>query len=201
MDRKLIIDSSNNKSIIQLRDAISYELFSVVKQDRPIVILCIGTDRSTGDCLGPLVGEKLKFLIRDKVFLYGNLEYPIHAKNLVETLEEINLQYENPYIVAIDACLGNIENVGKIIIEKRPLTPGAAMNKDLPPVGNLSITGIVNVSGTLEFMILQNTRLNIVMRIANIISTGIYHSILKTIGGHKLEVNATKVASLEKIDI
>ena len=27
-----------------------------------IVILCIGTDRSTGDCLGPLVGHKLKLI-------------------------------------------------------------------------------------------------------------------------------------------
>lgn len=201
MDRKLIIDPSSNKSIIQLRDAISYELFSVVKQGRPIVILCIGTDRSTGDSLGPLVGEQLKFLVRDKVFLYGNLEYPVHAKNLIDTLTEINLQYVNPFIVAVDACLGSIENVGKIFIEKKPLTPGAAMNKNLPPVGNLSITGIVNVSGTLEFMILQNTRLNIVMQLANIISKGLYHSILKTVGGHKLEVNSEKISQIENIDL
>lgn len=27
--------------------------------NQPIVIFCIGTDRSTGDCLGPLIGTKI----------------------------------------------------------------------------------------------------------------------------------------------
>ena len=29
-----------------------------------LVILCIGTDRSTGDCLGPLIGHKLVNLVK-----------------------------------------------------------------------------------------------------------------------------------------
>ncbi|KEI09519.1 DUF1256 domain-containing protein, partial [Clostridium novyi] len=66
----------------------------------------------------------------------------------------------------------------------------AAMNKDLPKVGDLSITGIVNISGTLEFMVLQNTRLYTVMYLANIISQGIYHSILKTIGSSNYNFNS-----------
>ncbi|MDP4177937.1 MAG: spore protease YyaC [Bacillota bacterium] len=200
MEKKLIIDSNNKKSADDLRDAISYELFSIVKQNRPIIILCIGTDRSTGDCLGPLVGEKLKFLERKDVFLYGNLTTPIHAKNFNETLAEINLNYENPFILAVDACLGSIENVGKIFIEKGSLSPGAALNKKLPPVGNLSITGIVNVSGSLEFTILQNTRLSIVMQIANIISSGIYHSIIKTVGGNKNKDNRKHIDELSLLE-
>lgn len=201
MEKKLIIDSNDKKSADDLRDAISYELFSIVKQNRPIIILCIGTDRSTGDSLGPLVGEKLKFLERKDVFLYGNLTTPIHAKNLNKTLEEINLNYENPFILAVDACLGPIENVGKIFIEKGSLSPGAALNKNLPSVGNLSITGIVNVSGSLEFTILQNTRLSIVMQIADIISSGIYHSIIKTIGGNKNnKKNPGELSFLEEIN-
>ena len=60
------------------------------------------------------------------------------------------------------------------------------MNKDLPKVGDLSITGIVNISGAFEFMVLQNTRLYTVMMLADAISKGLYHSVLKTIGGRKL---------------
>jgi hypothetical protein len=59
------------------------------------------------------------------------------------------------------------------------------MNKALPKVGNLSITGIVNISGAMEFMVLQNTRLFTVMQLAEVISRGLYHSIIKTIGGRK----------------
>lgn len=182
---KIIVDSTDKDSIFKLRDILSKEFTSILKNNRFIILLCIGTDRSTGDCLGPLVGEKLNFLIRNRIVLYGTLETPIHAKNLYDTIKQINATYRNPYIIAIDACLGSIQNVGKIIIENRPLKPGSAVNKDLPPVGDLSITGVVNVSGALEFMVLQNTRLYTVMHLADIISKGIYHSIIKTLGNGK----------------
>lgn len=197
MNTKLIIDSTSNHSIIELRDALCKEINEPLKNERPIVFLCIGTDRSTGDCLGPLVGQKLKFLIRDRVYLYGNLEYPIHAKNICETINTIKSQLINPFIVAIDACLGNIQNIGKIYVERKPLNPGAALNKDLPPIGDISITGIVNISGTLEFMILQNTRLYTVMTLADVISKGIYHSIIKTFGGRNSKNLKTKTKLME----
>lgn len=187
MKNIISIDSRDASSVITFRDTLCTELYPVIKADRPIIFLCIGTDRSTGDSLGPLVGDKLKFMVRDNIHVYGNLEHPVHAKNLCEVIEEINSQFINPFIVAIDACLGSIQNIGKIFIEKKPLTPGAAMNKDLPAVGHLSITGIVNISGTLEFMVLQNTRLYTVMTLADTISKGIYHFVLKSIGGRKLE--------------
>ena len=41
------------------------------------------------------------------------------------------------------------------------LYPGKAVKKELPPIGNLSIKGIVNVGGFMEAMVLQNTRLHI----------------------------------------
>jgi len=197
MQKKIVIDSKSNDSILILRDSLSDIMVPIVKEHRPIVFLCIGTDRSTGDSLGPLVGDKLKFLIRDKVFLYGNLEHPVHAKNLAETLNTIYGLYNNPFIIAVDASLGNLQNIGKIYVENKPLSPGAAMNKDLPQVGDISITGIVNISGALEFMVLQNTRLFTVMHLADIISKGIYHSILKTVGGRK----STYKAIQEKVDV
>jgi len=198
MFNKVIIDSRESSCIFTLRDSLSEIIFPIYKTNRPIIFLCIGTDRSTGDSLGPLVGDKLKFLIRDKVYLYGNLEKPVHAKNLCEVIDEINSIYSNPFIIAIDASLGSFQNVGKIYIENRPLCPGAAMNKDLPSVGHISITGIVNISGALEFMVLQNTRLFTVMQLADIISKGIYHSILKTIGGEKTTITDFQE---EKVDI
>lgn len=182
---KHVISSMEMDSVYKLRDALSTRISKILKENRQIIFLCIGTDRSTGDSLGPLVGDKLKNFISDGFSIYGTLENPVHAKNLCSIIEEINLRYNNPYIVAIDACLGGIQNIGNIVIEDKPLSPGAAMNKQLPKVGNLSITGIVNISGALEFMVLQNTRLYTVMHIADIISRGIYHSILKTVGNRK----------------
>ncbi|MCL6574238.1 MAG: DUF1256 domain-containing protein, partial [Bacillus sp. (in: Bacteria)] len=48
--------------------------------------------------------------------------------------------------------------------------------KDLPAVGDIHITGIVNVSGFMEFFVLQNTRLNLVMNMAKTIANGIYET-------------------------
>ena len=45
----------------------------------------------------------------------------------------------------------------------------------------MSIKGIVNISGNLEFMLLQNTRLFVVMALADSISNGIQHCISKLI--------------------
>jgi len=176
---KTIIDSNETKSVFMIGSTLSNELSKLLGTNRPIVFLCIGTDRSTGDSLGPLVGDKLTFLTRNKISLYGNLESPVHAKNLSSTLVKIKKIHNNPFIIAIDACLGSSQNIGNIIIESKPIFPGAAVHKNLPPIGDLSITGIVNISGNLEFMVLQNTRLFTVMHLADIISKGIYNCIIK----------------------
>lgn len=150
--------------------------FGITKHS-PVVLLCIGTDRSTGDCLGPLVGTKLSAMDQDFYHVYGTLDNPVHASNLKEKLEEIYSLYQDPFIIAVDACLGSMENVGCINIGDGSLQPGAGVNKKLPPVGEVHITGIVNVGGFMEYLVLQNTRLNIVMRLADIIVNGLHQTI------------------------
>jgi putative sporulation protein YyaC len=144
-----------------------------------LIILCIGTDRSTGDSLGPLIGSKLENAKLHQLKVYGTLDQPVHAVNLQETIEQINYKEKNPFILAIDACLGRTESVGFISIKEGSLQPGTGVNKNLPAVGNLQIIGIVNVGGFMEYMVLQNTRLSLVMKMANIISEGIIKEIKK----------------------
>ena len=56
-------------------------------QRKPIVFVCIGSDRVTGDSLGPLIGYKLnKSPFASRFIIYGTLEYPVHALNLDETI-------------------------------------------------------------------------------------------------------------------
>ncbi|MCM3570729.1 spore protease YyaC [Neobacillus mesonae] len=141
---------------------------------RPIVFICIGTDRSTGDSLGPLIGTLLEEKRLKSFYVYGTLDQPIHAVNLEDKLKEIQMKHRNPYIIGIDACLGRTKNVGVIQVGNGPVKPGAGVNKELPAVGELHITGIVNVSGFMEFFVLQNTRLNLVMKMAKTIAEGIY---------------------------
>lgn len=154
---------------------ISVGLASLIPStNQPVVIICIGTDRSTGDSLGPLIGTKLVEKRLTYFHVYGTLDEPIHAVNLVEKLNEINHTYDNPFIIGIDASLGRMKNVGIVTIGEGPVKPGAGVNKELVSVGDIHITGIVNVSGFMEFFVLQNTRLSLVMKMAEVISGGIY---------------------------
>lgn len=143
---------------------------------KPIAIVCIGTDRSTGDALGPLVGTMLKEKNMTYFHVYGTLEEPIHAVNLEEKITAIRSIHENAFMIAVDACLGRLKSVGAITVAEGPVRPGAGVNKQLPPVGDLHITGVVNVSGFMEFFVLQNTRLHLVMNMAKTIANGIYEA-------------------------
>ncbi|AUS10292.1 spore protease YyaC [Laceyella sacchari] len=144
-----------------------------------IVCVCVGTDRSTGDALGPLVGSALRKDPPPGLLIYGTLDDPVHALNLEETLENISSAHPHSLVIAVDACLGHFKSVGSIQLGLGPLKPGAGVNKSLPEVGNIHITGIVNVSGFMEYFVLQNTRLSLVMNMAEIISTSIKKACLK----------------------
>lgn len=142
-----------------------------------LIFLCIGSDRATGDSLGPLIGYKLEQNPNRNYFVYGTLKSPVHAKNLATVVEEIHNRHKNPYIIAIDASLGKQAHVGYYTLGIGSLKPGAGVGKDLVSVGDAFITGIVNLSGLLDRMLLQTTRLHTVMSLADRIHLGIRYGL------------------------
>lgn len=138
-----------------------------------LVLLCIGTDRVTGDSLGPLIGYKLSRKFLPLFTIYGTLETPVHAMNLTETLEEIKEKHPDNCIIAIDASLGSRDHLGFVTLKNGSLLPGAGVKKNLTSVGDISITGIVNACGVLDHAALQTTRLSTVMALADCISLGL----------------------------
>lgn len=173
-DRKIYyFNSADGYCAYQFSQALAELIQSLGKTSEEIVFLCIGSDRATGDSLGPIIGYKLSELKYKNYTIYGTLDEPVHAKNLKETINEIKEVHKDSLIIAIDASLGNSNHVGFITLGEGPLKPGAGVSKDLPAVGDLFITGIVNFSGLLDNMLLQTTRLNIVMKLADCICLGI----------------------------
>ena len=94
-----------------------------------IVFLCIGTDRSTGDALGPLTGSRLSEYGFPQVI--GTRE-PCDAFNLEARLQSIP---EDQVVIAIDACLGQSSSVGYFFASEGPLTPAQSVGGKLPAVG------------------------------------------------------------------
>jgi putative sporulation protein YyaC len=143
-----------------LKSAIS----NVKKPYKKIIFACIGTDRSTGDSYGPIVGTMLK---KRGYEVYGTLKSPMHAQNLEFVLKNIDMK--NNLVIAIDASLGEQEDIGKIKIKNKSVRPGAGVNKNLPKCGDIGIIGIVNKdfgSSNCNFLKLQNTSLGGVVDLA-----------------------------------
>ncbi len=168
-------DIIDNLSQVNLGKKIVNHLIEAGIENYTPVILCIGTDRATGDCLGPLVGTELKNY-NNRYKVVGDLKAPVHALNLRETLNEIYSGIENPFVIAVDASLGNVNHIGRITLSNCPIAPGKGVMKKLPAVGDISITGIVSQAGQ-NPKILQSTRLYIVMKLAKCISEALKYSI------------------------
>ena len=158
-------------------EAIAEALGNLLPPDRDAVFLCIGTDRSTGDAFGPMVGELLTEMGVPRVF--GTLAEPVHASNLADALGKIRVLHPGSFAVAVDACLGNLVSIGQLSVKPEPMKPGAGVNKALPEVGDVALTGTVNVGGFMEYFVLQNTRLHLVMRMADVMADGISRAVMR----------------------
>ncbi|MCB2354813.1 spore protease YyaC [Clostridium estertheticum] len=167
-----------SKAKTHYKDPLAYYTISNFLKDyidKNTLVVCIGTDRCIGDCLGPLVGTFLK----NSCFplpVYGTIDNPIHALNIDSKLSEINAKHPNCTIIGVDACLGDIANIGEIQARNYPIHPGKGVGKNLPKVGNVSLVGIVDSSNDSELFTNRNIRLSLVMEIANVLSRSLIHS-------------------------
>jgi putative sporulation protein YyaC len=139
----------NDPSLVsELADALGEAL---ADENRLPLFLCIGSDRHILDSFGPLTGS----LLRDKMpdlNVYGTLQEPLHARNLVSSLNNIYHLYPARIEIAIDASVGNDDELGVIRLRQGPLLPGKALSKRLPPIGHLSITGVVGTRSEKHYL-------------------------------------------------
>ena len=150
------------------------------KQKAGVIFLCIGTDRSTGDSLGPLIGHKLRDLGQknERVQVVGTLDCPVHAMNLEQAIFMVRRCYPDHVIVAVDASVGRSEHVGCVTLGKGALRPGLGVCKELQAVGDIFITGIVGGCGSCDPLMLQSVRLSVVMQMADSICESIRQALL-----------------------
>jgi putative sporulation protein YyaC len=152
-----------------------YEALKAIIPDyttnKDIIFVCIGTDRYTGDSLGPLVGTELKK--RGYKNVYGTLDKPIHAANLEESLQALP---KNKIMICIDSALGRERSIGKFVIKKGQLHPGKGVGKELPSCGDYCICGVIDKSSDVNFinyLTICNTRLSLVMKMADRLANAI----------------------------
>ena len=152
-------------------NAVFYGLEEVLKYRTPVFV-CIGSDLVLGDSLGPLVGTLIKSKNK-KALIYGTLNYPITAKEINYAKEYIKSAHPNSLIISIDAAIGSEEDIGLIKIKDSGIKPGLGVDKDLDEIGDISIIGIVASKSKNHNNLYNFTRLNLVYKLAETISSGI----------------------------
>ncbi|MBD3922565.1 spore protease YyaC [Paenibacillus sp. PR3] len=150
----ITVDASGIKTLLRTAAAAH-------RLGREVAFVCIGTDCSTGDAFGPLVGTALRSRGWNNV--NGTMEQPLDAKRIAH--EGIH-QPAEAIVIAIDACLGKPESIGMFAVAEGPLKPGEGIGLNLAPVGDYSIAGVVNRQGPRPYQTLQATSLHLVMQMA-----------------------------------
>lgn len=163
--------------------------------DAPVIV-CIGSDLSVGDSLGPVTGTKLKEKLKGyNVYVYGTLAKPITAHEVKYTNEFIKSTHPNSTVIAIDAAVGAAGDIGLIKVAKRGIKPGSGANKRLAKVGDVSVMGIVAEKSLFNYSLFSSTRLNIVYKMAEIIAEGVATFIIEALQSRQLAVNAEHALS------
>lgn len=132
----------------QFASELNLLLDSIDARSRRLLFLCIGSERIIGDSLGPLVGHRLAQFSKgcpseQAPVILGTLQQPVHAMNLHAIRKYIRTVYPEHTVIAIDASLGSPQHIGWVTLCNQGLAPGLGVSKQLPTVGDISITGIV----------------------------------------------------------
>lgn len=153
-------------------EGISSALSEMHKPTGVPIILCIGSDLVLGDSLGPLIGT---LLLKKNInaYVYGTLGSPITAKEVNYAKDYLKKAHPYSTVIAVDAAVGSLEDVGVIRVLKKGIKPGLGVNKNLKTVGDLSIIGIVAEKSQDNFKLFNVTRLNLIYSMAEKIVNGL----------------------------
>ncbi len=163
--------------------------FIPVKTCAP-VILCIGSDLSVGDSLGPVTGTKLKDKLAGlNCYVYGTLSKPITAHEVKYMNEFLKSTHPDSPVIAVDAAVGLAGDIGLIKVTHRGIKPGSGANKKLSKVGDVSIMGIIAERSVFNYSLFSATRLNVIYKMSEIIAEGVASFILDYIQNANLKDN------------
>lgn len=103
---------------------------------KPVVIMCVGTDRHVWDSIGPMTGS----LMGNDYVIFGDLNNPVTALNVEGTERMIRRNYPDHLLVVVDASICDEEKYHKQVeIKKGGIKPGEGAGKDLCRIGDYSI--------------------------------------------------------------
>lgn len=155
-------------------DGLISALHAFLKEDKPPVVLCIGSDLVSGDALGPVTGTLLAERTENiPVYIYGKLSAPVTAKEIRYVNTFLRRTHPDRRILAVDAAVGSAGEVGLIRVQDSPLFPGSGANKKLEKTGDVSILGIVAEKSLFNYSSLSSIRIHTIYKMSFVIAEAI----------------------------
>ncbi len=162
-----------NTEIKENERRLAIELCNIILKEREkLVFVCVGTDRVVGDCLSPIISQKVKALNLKNAIFYGDLDKPITYANLRDNLNEIKKAHPYSKLIIVDSVLGEADEVGCVKLEKNGVLIGGEYHSGVY-AGDYHLLGVVNARGINSLTFLKSVRLKNVVCMANFIYNSI----------------------------
>ena len=148
-----------------------------------LIFLCIGTNKVIGDSVGPIVGNELKSMENNFVQIYGTMDNTLNFINAREIIKELYYNFDNPFLVTIDAALSEIKKRGDIVVSEGYIKIGKALQKSICFYSNINIKCVVGKSyleKEKNVKELKSVKIEETMEIANVVSSGIKNVLKKS---------------------
>ena len=122
--------------------------------ERQLVVVCFGTPAIAGDSLGPEVGTILREDKNFPAFVYGTLDHPVTGRNMNEWISFVRETHKGAVLLAVDACLGEASNLGRISVRSDGVCPAAVGGKKsrFGDVGIIAVVGDKSGDALTELM-------------------------------------------------
>ena len=165
-----------NQLVQELQDQLC--CFEKINAFSDIIILCVGSNKVVGDCIGPIVGQKLNKLLQnnESIHVYGDMEKTLNLKNAEPIIKKALYEYANPFIITVDSALGRQEMVKKIVVSSGEIKIGNSLGRSINYDSHINIKGVVGeYKNTIDenMETLKLVKPELVMRLSEIVVHGI----------------------------
>ncbi|MDR1939802.1 MAG: spore protease YyaC [Clostridiales bacterium] len=146
------------------------------------VIMCIGSDRVSGDLLGPAVGKILVEEYNLRAYVYGVTGRNINGENIDEYDGFIKKIHGGSVVVAVDACLGPEREIGQIKVSRCGVGAGFAVRKPGKRYGDVGVVGIVAKNSSDNVMQLLSAEYSLVEKLSRKVAEYVFGNMSELVG-------------------
>ena len=108
-----------------------------------LLFLCIGSEKISGDCIGPIVGTLLKEKYRIPYPVLGTEDNSVNGANIRAYRDNIKKYFPDYKIIAVDSAVGDDKDLWTLKIREGGVRAGGALNPSVEYYGEVGILAVV----------------------------------------------------------